>query len=214
MMKTTADNAKRKAPPGSAASPASAGAAKARKTAKAGAKERPNKSSNQRASQHAAGGSDKTATAGSVADILVLHGPNLNLLGTREPQIYGHETLASIHAAMESRAKAAGARLESFQSNHEGELIDRVQSARDHGVRFIIINPGGYTHTSVALRDAFTAVAIPFIEIHLSNVHAREDFRRHSFFSDIAVGVIAGLGAQGYQLALEAALTRLARPAR
>lgn len=143
--------------------------------------------------------------------VLVLHGPNLNLLGSREPEIYGHTTLASIHAGMEARARAFGIRLESFQSNHEGELIDRVQSARDHGVRFIIINPGGYTHTSVALRDAFAAVAIPFIEVHLSNVHAREAFRKHSYFSDIAVGVIAGLGAQGYELALQAALARLAR---
>jgi 3-dehydroquinate dehydratase II len=147
--------------------------------------------------------------AGSRADILVLHGPNLNLLGTREPAIYGKTTLADIHAVMSARAQAAGVRLESYQSNHEGELIDRVQSARDHGVRFIIINPGGYTHTSIALRDAFSAVAIPFIEVHLSNVHAREAFRRHSYFSDIAVGVIAGLGAQGYELALDAALARL-----
>jgi 3-dehydroquinate dehydratase-2 len=110
---------------------------------------------------------------------------------------------------MAARAQASGMRLESYQSNHEGELIDRVQSARDQGVRFIIINPAGYTHTSVALRDALAAVAIPFIEIHLSNVHAREPFRKHSYFSDIAVGVIAGLGAQGYELALEAALARL-----
>lgn len=141
--------------------------------------------------------------------VLVLHGPNLNLLGSREPEIYGRTTLADIHAGMEARARAAGVILESFQSNHEGELIDRVQSARDLQVDFIIINPGGYTHTSVALRDAFAAVAIPFIEVHLSNVHAREPFRRHSYFSDIAVGVIAGLGAQGYELALEAALRRL-----
>ncbi len=148
---------------------------------------------------------------GVSTDILVLHGPNLNLLGTREPAIYGSDTLASIHNAMATQAHAAGKHLESFQSNHEGELIDRVQSARDQGVRFIIINPGGYTHTSVALRDAFAAVAIPFIEVHLSNVHAREPFRKHSYFSDIAVGVIAGLGAQGYLLALDAALTRIAR---
>ena len=141
--------------------------------------------------------------------ILVLHGPNLNLLGTREPDIYGRTTLATIHSAMSSRARAAGVRLESFQSNHEGELIDRVQSARDQGVRFIIINPAGYTHTSVALRDALAAVAIPFIEVHLSNVYSRESFRRHSYFSDIAVGLISGLGAQGYELALEAALARL-----
>jgi 3-dehydroquinate dehydratase-2 len=114
---------------------------------------------------------------------------------------------------MEARGRAAGVQLESFQSNHEGELIDRVQSARAQGIDFIIINPAGFTHTSVALRDAFSAVAIPFIEVHLSNVHARESFRQHSYFSDIAVGVIAGLGAQGYLLALEAALERLARSA-
>ena len=144
--------------------------------------------------------------------ILVLHGPNLNLLGMREPEIYGSTTLASIHATMEARARAFGVHLESFQSNHEGELIDRVQSAREQGVRFIIINPAGYTPTSVALRDALAAVVIPFIEVHLSNVHARETFRRQSHFSDIAVGVISGLGAQGYELALEAALARL-RPA-
>lgn len=141
--------------------------------------------------------------------ILVLHGPNLNLLGTREPEIYGRTTLATIHAAMAGRAEAAGYRLESFQSNHEGELIDRIQSAREQSVRFIIVNPAGYTHTSVAMRDALAAVAIPFIEVHLSNVHAREPFRKQSFFSDIAVGVIAGLGAQGYELALEAVIARL-----
>ncbi len=152
----------------------------------------------------------KTASGNQLdASVLVLHGPNLNLLGNREPDIYGRTTLADIHAGMADRAKACGVRLESFQSNHEGELIDRVQSAREQGVGFIIINPGGYTHTSVALRDAFAAVEIPFIEVHLSNVHAREAFRRHSYFSDIAVGVIAGLGAQGYELALEAALSRL-----
>lgn len=144
--------------------------------------------------------------------ILVLHGPNLNLLGTREPTIYGHTTLADIHAAMEIQARARGAHLESFQSNHEGELIDRIQSAREQSVAFIIINPAAYTHTSVALRDALAAVAIPFIEVHLSNVHAREAFRRHSYFSDIAIGVIAGLGAQGYHLALEAALAQLNAP--
>ena len=154
------------------------------------------------------GGESKSASPPDPV-ILVLHGPNLNLLGQREPEIYGRTTLADIHAAMENRARAAGVRLESFQSNHEGELIDRVQSAREQQVGFIIINPGGYTHTSVALRDAFAAVAIPFIEVHLSNVHAREPFRKHSYFSDIAVGVIAGLGAQGYELALEAALARL-----
>lgn len=153
---------------------------------------------------------DKTASStGQNAAVLVLHGPNLNLLGTREPGIYGHTTLADIHVSMEARARACGVRLESFQSNHEGELIDRVQSAREQSVGFIIINPGGYTHTSVALRDALAAVAIPFIEVHLSNIHARESFRRHSYFSDIATGVIAGLGSQGYGLALEAALFHL-----
>lgn len=143
--------------------------------------------------------------------ILVLHGPNLNLLGKREPAIYGHTTLADIHAAMEARGRAAGVQIESFQSNSEGELIDRVQAAMDEGIEFIIINPGGYTHTSVALRDALAGVAIPFVEVHLSNIHARESFRHHSFFSDIAVGVICGLGAQGYELALDAALNRIRR---
>ena len=151
-------------------------------------------------------------TDGKRPQILVLHGPNLNLLGSREPEIYGATTLADIHQTMEARAKAAGVQIESFQSNSEGELIDRVQSARLEGIRFIIINPAGYTHTSVALRDALAAVAIPFIEVHLSNVHAREEFRRRSYFSDIAVGVICGLGAQGYVLALDAALARITRP--
>jgi len=141
--------------------------------------------------------------------ILVLHGPNLNLLGRREPGIYGLTTLSDIHEAMESRAKADGVLLEFFQSNHEGELVDRVQAAATEGVNFIVINPAAYTHTSVALRDALTGVAIPFVEVHLSNVHAREPFRHHSYFSDKAVGVICGLGAQGYQLALEFALSRL-----
>ncbi|HLA33915.1 MAG TPA: type II 3-dehydroquinate dehydratase [Rhodocyclaceae bacterium] len=141
--------------------------------------------------------------------ILVLHGPNLNLLGRREPEIYGRTTLADIHATLSDQAQARGQTLQSFQSNHEGELIDRIHAARAQEVKFIIINPGGFTHTSVALRDALAAVAIPFIEVHLSNVHAREAFRRHSYFSDIAVGVIAGLGAQGYELALQAALARL-----
>lgn len=141
--------------------------------------------------------------------ILVLHGPNLNLLGSREPDIYGCDTLADIHRAMTDRARAAGVLLESFQSNSEAELIDRVQSAASEGVGFIIINPAAYTHTSVALRDALAAVAIPFIEVHLSNIHAREAFRGHSYFSDIATGVISGLGSQGYELALTAALSRL-----
>ncbi len=143
--------------------------------------------------------------------ILILHGPNLNLLGRREPEIYGRTTLVDIHAAMEARARAVGVQIESYQSNSEGELIDRVQAAASEGIEFIIINPGGYTHTSVALRDALSAVAIPFIEVHLSNIHAREAFRQHSYFSDVAVGVICGLGAQGYELALDAALARISR---
>lgn len=138
--------------------------------------------------------------------VLVLHGPNLNLLGTREPEIYGKETLEEINQRLARAAKAGGAQLESFQSNHEGELIDRVHAAKKQENAFIIVNPGGYTHTSVALRDAFAAAAIPFIEVHLSNIHAREDFRRHSYFSELAVGVICGLGSRGYDLALEYAL--------
>ena len=144
-----------------------------------------------------------------MAKILVLHGPNLNLLGTREPEVYGHATLADIDAKLASNARASGMELVSYQSNAEHELVERVQSARDDGTAFILINPGAFTHTSVALRDALAAVKIPFIEVHLSNVHAREPFRRLSYFSDIAVGVIAGFGAQSYQLALSAALARL-----
>ena len=148
---------------------------------------------------------------GQRARVLVLHGPNLNLLGRREPEIYGRTTLADIHGAMDAKARAAGVLIESYQSNSEGELIDRVQAAAAEGVEFIIINPGGYTHTSVALRDALAGVAIPFIEVHLSNIHAREPFRQKSFFSDLAVGVICGLGHQGYELALDAALARIGR---
>ena len=141
--------------------------------------------------------------------VLVLHGPNLNLLGSREPKHYGLATLDDINRALTSRGEAAGARVETFQHNHEGALIDRIhQAARDH-VDFIVINPAGYTHTSVALRDALAATAIPFIEVHLSNIYAREPFRHHSYFSDLAVGVISGLGAQGYELALEYALRHL-----
>jgi 3-dehydroquinate dehydratase-2 len=156
----------------------------------------------------------KSATGGNTgsgrtARILVLHGPNLNLLGSREPGIYGRTTLADIHVAMEARARVDGVQIESFQSNSEGGLIDRVQAAGAEGIEFIIINPGGYTHTSVALRDALAAVRIPFIEVHLSNIFARETFRHHSYFSEIAVGTICGLGAQGYALALEAALARI-----
>jgi 3-dehydroquinate dehydratase-2 len=138
--------------------------------------------------------------------ILVLHGPNLNLLGTREPEHYGRCTLAEIDAALFRRAAAAGVRLESYQSNSEGELVDRVQAAGRSGVDFAIVNPAALTHTSVALRDALAAVRIPFVEVHLSNVLAREAFRHHSYFSDIAVGVISGLGSRGYELALEFAL--------
>mgnify|MGYP001459654492 CR=1 FL=1 len=141
--------------------------------------------------------------------ILVLHGPNLNLLGSREPQHYGLATLEDIDQALKARGNACGVAVESFQSNHEGALIDRVHQARCDGVDFILINPAGYTHTSVALRDALAAAAIPFVEVHLSNVHAREPFRQHSYFSDLAIGVIAGLGAQGYELALEFALRHL-----
>lgn len=144
--------------------------------------------------------------------ILVLHGPNLNLLGVREPQVYGSTTLEQINTALSQRAAQRGATLSAFQSNHEGALIDRVHAARTDGTGFIVINPGAYTHTSVALRDAFAGVAIPFIEVHLSNVHRREPFRHHSYFSDLAEGVIVGLGVLGYQLALDAALERLKAP--
>jgi 3-dehydroquinate dehydratase-2 len=138
--------------------------------------------------------------------ILVLNGPNLNLLGARETAIYGRDTLEAIHERLERRAREAGASLAAFQSNSEGELVERIQRARGDGVEFIILNPAGYTHTSVAMRDALAAVAIPFVEVHLSNVFAREPFRRRSYFSDLAVGVISGLGAKGYELALEFAL--------
>ncbi len=144
-----------------------------------------------------------------MAQILVLHGPNLNLLGTREPGIYGHATLAGIDADLATRAAEAGHALDSFQSNAEHVLVDRVQASREDGTGFILINPGAFTHTSVALRDALAAVAVPFIEVHLSNPHAREPFRHTSYFSDIAVGVVAGLGPIGYGLALAAAIQRL-----
>jgi 3-dehydroquinate dehydratase-2 len=144
--------------------------------------------------------------------ILVLHGPNLNLLGTREPQVYGHTSLAEIDADLVEIGAKAGELVQTLQSNHEGALIDRIHAARTDGTDFIIINPGGLTHTSVALRDALAGVAIPFVEVHLSNVHQREPFRHHSYLSAIAVGVIAGLGPAGYRLALDYALGR--RPAR
>lgn len=135
--------------------------------------------------------------------VLVLHGPNLNLLGAREPEIYGRQTLADINRRLIAQGKAAGATVICFQSNHEGEIIDRVQQSRKEQVTFIIINPAGFTHTSVALRDALVGVAIPFIEVHLSNIHAREPFRQHSYYSDQAVGTICGLGSRGYELALQ-----------
>lgn len=141
-----------------------------------------------------------------MADILVLNGPNLNLLGDREPDVYGVETLAAINARLLTEAERAGVTLRCFQSNAESELIEAVHDARADGTQFIIINPAAFTHTSVALRDALAGVALPFIEVHLSNVHAREAFRRHSYFSDIAVGVICGLGSFGYDCALAAAL--------
>lgn len=144
-----------------------------------------------------------------MAKILVLHGPNLNLLGTREPEIYGRETLAEINRQLTGLAQAGGHELICFQSNAEHELIDRIQQGREERTALILFNPGAFTHTSIALRDALAAVAIPFIEVHLSNVHAREPFRRHSYLSDIAVGVICGFGADSYRLALEAAMRRL-----
>jgi 3-dehydroquinate dehydratase-2 len=141
--------------------------------------------------------------------ILVLHGPNLNLLGKREPQHYGVSTLDDINQTLQTRGAAVGIQVEHFQSNHEGALIDRIHLAGRDGVDFILINPAGYTHTSVALRDALAAVSIPFVEVHISNVHTREGFRHHSYFSDLAIGVIVGLGSQGYELALEFALRHL-----
>ncbi|MFM7533300.1 MAG: type II 3-dehydroquinate dehydratase [Rubrivivax sp.] len=144
--------------------------------------------------------------------ILVLHGPNLNLLGTREPEVYGHTTLAQIDADLLQIASEAGVTLATLQSNHEGVLIDRIHAARTDGTRFIIINPGGLTHTSVALRDALAGVGLPFIEVHLSNVHRREPFRHHSLLTGIALGVIAGLGPHGYRLALDYALRHAVEP--
>lgn len=144
-----------------------------------------------------------------MAKILVLHGPNLNLLGAREPEIYGHLTLADINNQLAAQAQAAGHELAWFQSNAEHELIGRIQQARDDRTALILFNPAAFTHTSIALRDALAAVAIPFIEVHLSNVHAREPFRHHSYLSDIAIGVICGFGGDSYRLALEAAIHRL-----
>jgi len=151
--------------------------------------------------------SPRKVPEGPSARILVLHGPNLNLLGTREPAIYGSDTLDAINARLAGMAREAGVDLSSFQSNFEGELVERVQQAREDGTRFILINPAGLTHTSVVLRDALAAVKIPFIEVHLSNIFAREPFRHHSFFTDLALGMVCGLGARGYELALQYALS-------
>jgi 3-dehydroquinate dehydratase-2 len=152
------------------------------------------------------GGNVRPPSAPSPRKVLVLHGPNLNLLGTREPQIYGGETLKDISGRLAAQAAAAGIKLDSFQSNSESGLIERIHEARQGGVDFIVINPAAFTHTSVAIRDALAAVSIPFIEVHLSNVHAREPFRRHSYFSDLAVGTICGLGSRGYEYALAHAI--------
>ena len=141
--------------------------------------------------------------------LLLLNGPNLNLLGTREPIVYGQQTLAQIEQALTEQARAAGAELSTLQSNAEHELVDAVQGTAAAGVDFILINPGAFTHTSIALRDAFLGVGVPLIEVHLSNIHQREEFRHRSYFSDIAEGVIVGLGVQGYELALSAALSIL-----
>jgi 3-dehydroquinate dehydratase-2 len=144
-----------------------------------------------------------------MATILVLNGPNLNLLGSREPEIYGVDTLDTIRESLEPLAAEGGHEVTFFQSNAEHALVEKVHAAREEGVAFLIINPAAFTHTSLVLRDALLAAAIPFIEIHLSNVYAREEFRQHSFFSDVAKGVISGLGAQGYELALQAALKHI-----
>ena len=141
--------------------------------------------------------------------LLLLNGPNLNLLGTREPEIYGSTTLADIERSAKEQAAAANSHLDSFQSNHEGVLIDRIHAARTEGIEAIIINPGGLTHTSVALRDALAGVAIPFIEVHISNIHQREAFRHFSYLSSIAAGVICGLGVEGYRIAIEFAIKKL-----
>ena len=141
--------------------------------------------------------------------LLMVNGPNLNLLGTREPEVYGSTTLAEIEQLASAQAQVAGATLQRFQSNHEGELIDRIHAAKMEGIQAIVINPGALTHTSVALRDALAGVAIPFVEIHISNIYRRESFRHHSYLSDLAAGVICGLGTDGYRIAIEFAVKRL-----
>ena len=159
----------------------------------------------------ATGSKTRSGDTNRKARVLVLHGPNLNLLGSREPEIYGRTTLADIHQTMEARALARGVQIESYQSNSEGEMIDRIQAAAAEGIEAIVINPGAYSHTSIAIPDALRAVAIPYVEVHISNIHAREPFRHHSHFSAGAVGVICGLGIQGYELALDAVLTRISQ---
>ncbi|GHH53288.1 MULTISPECIES: type II 3-dehydroquinate dehydratase [Gammaproteobacteria] len=148
-----------------------------------------------------------------MARLLLLHGPNLNLLGTREPEVYGHATLAQIDQAMIAQAAAAGHELVALQSNAEHVLVERIHAARGDGTAFVLINPGAFTHTSVALRDALLGVGLPFVEVHLSNPHAREPFRHHSYLSDKAVGVICGFGADSYRLALDGVIARLGREA-
>jgi 3-dehydroquinate dehydratase-2 len=143
-----------------------------------------------------------------VTKLLLLNGPNLNLLGTREPAVYGANTLADIEQAAVAQASAAGASITCFQSNHEGALIDRIHAAKTEGIEAIVINPGGLTHTSVALRDALAGVAIPFVEVHISNIYQREEFRHHSFLSAIAIGTICGLGTEGYRFAIDFALKK------
>ncbi|MDC1435676.1 type II 3-dehydroquinate dehydratase [Gammaproteobacteria bacterium] len=144
-----------------------------------------------------------------MASILVINGPNLNLLGEREPEIYGSQTLEDINAVLQKQAETSGLEVAFLQSNAEHEIVERIHQAKKEGVNFIILNPGAFTHTSISLRDALLGVEIPFIEVHLSNVHARENFRKHSYLSDIAKGCIVGLGAQGYELALQAASRQL-----
>jgi 3-dehydroquinate dehydratase-2 len=153
--------------------------------------------------------SAKTMKKPKSKSVLVLHGPNLNLLGTREPRLYGKDSLAVINRRLEAKARAAGIDIACFQSNHEGVLVDRIQQAKRDGIGFILINPAGYSYSSIAMRDALTAVQIPFIEVHLSNIHAREPWRAHTHFTAVAVGSVLGLGSQGYELALDYAIRQL-----
>lgn len=143
-------------------------------------------------------------------DVLVINGPNLNTLGTREPEVYGYTTLPEIEAALIAQGAAAGLSVDTFQSNHEGAIIDRLHEAREDGTRFVIINPGAFTHTSIALRDALAAISLPFVELHISNIHAREEFRKHSYLSELATGVLFGFGTQGYHLAMDFVIQQLA----